>query len=87
MSYPYPQDRHRDRKEKGEQPYKDAKEAMSQKSAELQTEAEAFGEARLAGTEEERRVALETEMKERLEEVGRTLAAEEGAGEGRQEQG
>ena len=29
MSYPYPQDRHRDRKEKGEQPYKDAREAMS----------------------------------------------------------
>ena len=33
MSYPYPQDRHRDRKEKGEQPYKDAREAMSQNEA------------------------------------------------------
>ena len=33
MSYPYPQDRHLDRKEKGEQPYKDAREAMSQNEA------------------------------------------------------
>lgn len=35
MSYPYPQDRHRDRKEKGEQPYKDARESMAMAEAEL----------------------------------------------------
>lgn len=33
MSFPYPQDRHRDRKEKRDQPYKDAKEAMAQQEA------------------------------------------------------
>lgn len=38
MSYPYPQDRHRDRKEKGEQPYKDAKESMAQADIELENE-------------------------------------------------
>ena len=54
MSYPYPQDRHRDRKEKGEQPYKDAREAMSQTEADIQAEAEAFGEANPRQTDEER---------------------------------
>src|SRR3954447_1634190 len=39
MSYPYPQDRHRDCKEKGEQPYKDDNEAMSQTDAELRANA------------------------------------------------
>ena len=29
MSFPYPQDRHADRKTKGEQPYKDEKEALT----------------------------------------------------------
>jgi hypothetical protein len=46
MSYPYPQDRHRDRKEKGEQPYKDSREEMAQTDATMQAQAEAFGEAR-----------------------------------------
>jgi hypothetical protein len=40
VSYPYQQDRLRDRKEKGEHPYKDAKEAMTQLDARLQAEAE-----------------------------------------------
>jgi len=39
MSYPYPQDRHRDRKEKGDQPYKDATEIFSQNQAELERDA------------------------------------------------
>ncbi|MDQ4099438.1 MAG: hypothetical protein M3121_02940 [Chloroflexota bacterium] len=30
MSYPYPQDRHRDRQEKGKQPYEDARHALNQ---------------------------------------------------------
>lgn len=54
MSYPYPQDRHRDRREKGEQPYKDAKETMTESAAQQQAEAEAFGEAHAAESEEER---------------------------------
>ena len=31
MSYPYPQDRNRGRKEKGDQPYKDARQAMTRR--------------------------------------------------------
>jgi hypothetical protein len=44
MSYPYPQDRHRDRREKGEQPYKAAREALTEQDAQLQAQAEEFGE-------------------------------------------
>jgi hypothetical protein len=70
MSYPYPQDRHLDRKEKGEQPYKDAREAMSQNEASIQAEAEAFGEEHLRQTDEERMEQLEAEAQARLREVG-----------------
>ncbi len=70
MSYPYPQDRHRDRKEKGDQPYQDAKEALSQSSANLQAEAEAYGEERRNETEEERNERLTEEAEERLRRVG-----------------
>ena len=69
MSYPYPQDRHLDRKEKGEQPYKDAREAMSQNEASIQAEAEAFGEEHLQ-TDEERLEQLESEAPDLLREVG-----------------
>ncbi len=67
MSYPYPQDRHRDRKEKGEQPYADDKAAMSQQQAELQREAEAYGEEHQRQEAEELRNASADERKERLE--------------------
>ena len=70
MSYPYPQDRHRDRKEKGEQPYKDAREAMSQNEADIQAEAEAFGEENLRQTDEERMEQLESEAPDLLRRVG-----------------
>jgi hypothetical protein len=70
MSYPYPQDRHLDRKEKGEQPYKDAREAMSQNEANIQAEAEAFGEENLGQTDEERLEQLESEAPELLRKVG-----------------
>jgi hypothetical protein len=70
MSYPYPQDRHRDRKEKGEQPYKDAREAMSQNEVSIQAEEEAFGEEHLHQTEEERLEQLESEAPELLRKVG-----------------
>ena len=59
MSYPYPQDRHRNRKEKGDQPYKDAREAMSQNEAHIQAEAEAFGKEHLRQTDEEQMEQLE----------------------------
>ena len=70
MSYPYPQDRHLDRKEKGDQPYKDAREAMSQNEAHIQAEAEAFGEENLRPTDEERLEQLESEASELLRKVG-----------------
>ena len=70
MSYPYPQDRHLDRKEKGEQPYKDAREAMAQNDASIQAEAEAFGEENLRQTDEERIERLESEAPALLGKVG-----------------
>ena len=74
MSYPYPQDRHLDRKEKGEQPYKDAREAMAQNEADIQAEAEAFGEEHLRQTDEERMEQLESEAPALLEKVGASRA-------------
>ena len=70
MSYPYPQDRSRDKREKGSQPYQDAKEAMTQEDARLQAEAEAFGEAHPQETDEERRDRMADEARERLRQVG-----------------
>lgn len=78
VSYPYPQDRHRDRKEKGEQPYKDAKEAMARTDTDLQTRAEAYGEERNTESEEERAARFETEAEERLRRVGDEVAAARG---------
>jgi hypothetical protein len=46
MSFPYPQDRHRDRKEKGEHPYKDAKETLARERAEVENEAHEAAEER-----------------------------------------
>lgn len=73
MSYSYPQDRHRDRREKGEQPYKDAKEAMTQMDAQVQSEAEAFGEAQSNEGEEERTRRLEEEAEAELGAVNQQL--------------
>ena len=76
MSYPYPQDRHRDRQEKGTQPYQDNKEAMNQTRAEIQAGAEAYGEAHRDESDEGRRERLETEMQERFAEINREIASE-----------
>jgi hypothetical protein len=71
MSYPYPQDRHRDRKEKGEQPYKDSRQEMAETHATLQAEAEAFGEAerQVQESEAERQKQLEAEAPDLLRRV------------------
>jgi hypothetical protein len=74
MSYPYPQDRSRDRQEKGDQPYQDAREAMAQSEARLQGEAEAEGEARRDETEEERQARVAAELQDRLREVNDDVA-------------
>jgi hypothetical protein len=66
MSYPYPQDRHRDRKEKGEQPYKDNAEAYGQQQAELRRKASEEDPQR----EDDVPVTdLEREVEERLDDV------------------
>ena len=70
MSYPYPQDRNRDRKEKGEQPYTDARQAMTENDASIQAEAEAFGEADLPRTDAERVEHLESAAPSLLRKVG-----------------
>ena len=76
MSYPYPQDRHLDRKEKGDQPYQDAKEAMSQTQASIQGEAEAFGEAHRDETDQERKARLAADEQERLRRVNEGVVRE-----------
>ncbi len=73
MSYPYPQDRHRDRREKGDQPYKDAKEAFSEAEALRQAEAEAFGEMHAAENEEERAARQQREAEEAIANANESL--------------
>jgi hypothetical protein len=71
MSYPYPQDRNRARREKGEDPYREAKEAFAQERADLQEEAEAYGELNLRRQEEP-----ELDDEERLAEINREVREE-----------
>ena len=85
MSYPYPQDRHRDRKEKGDQPYQDAKEALSKQDARLQAEAETYGEAHRDESEEDRQARVLAEAQERLRQVGEERLDEAGAAPDRAE--
>ncbi len=79
MSYPYPQDRHADRKTKGEQPYKDEKEALTQQSSQLQAEAEAYGEARRDESDEDREQRVADEMRERFRQVADEVQRNENA--------
>jgi len=70
MSYPYPQDRHRDRKEKGDQPYKDAKESLAGSEAEIRAHAAwEDGESSLL-TEDERQELQEQQAGERFRKIG-----------------
>lgn len=72
MSYPYPQNRHLDRKEKGDQPYKDAKEALNENEAEIEQEA-----SMPHGEEANKSIAdKEHEAEERFEEIGADVAGE-----------
>jgi hypothetical protein len=75
MSYPYPQNRRRDQREKGEHPYKDAKEAMATTDAQLQADAEAHGETHRRTSEEERAARFEAEAEARLRHAGDEVAA------------
>jgi hypothetical protein len=82
MSYPYPQDRHRDRREKGEQPYKDAKETLAESEVQQQTEAEAFGEARAAENEEERARRQQEAAQEAIESANESIKRSSASGNG-----
>jgi hypothetical protein len=66
MSYPYPQDRHRDRKEKGEQPYKDARETLAENEAQLRNPTEDDWLPDEAEGEEARAERLRLEAQDRL---------------------
>jgi hypothetical protein len=70
MSYPYPQDRHRDRKEKGDQPYQDAKEAFAENEAEMRKQAPGGHETDAELTEEERTELQEQQASERFRTFG-----------------
>lgn len=70
MSFPYPQDRNRDRREKGEHAYKEARQTLTESEASVQAEAEAFGESRAHLTDEERQARLEEEAEESMRRVG-----------------
>jgi len=75
VSYPYPQDRHRDRKEKGEIEYREARQAMSGAEERQAAAAEYFGEQR---DQDEPTVAgIEENLEEAAREVHRSLAEEE----------
>jgi hypothetical protein len=74
---PYPHDRVRARTDIGEQPYKDARETMTEKDAKLQAEAEGFGEEHLKESEEERSERLSDEAAEQLRKVQDEIIAGE----------
>ncbi len=69
MSDFYPQDRHRDRKEEGEQPYKDARETLSENEAELRNRADEPWIAAEHEGDEARAERLKSEAEDRLKEV------------------
>jgi hypothetical protein len=73
MSYPYPQDRHRDRKEKGDQPYQDAKESLAESEADIRAHAPREEDETAMLTEEERQELQEQQASERFREIGEEL--------------
>lgn len=77
MSYPYPQDRHRDRKEKGEQPYKDAKERFSQQNAALRGDELEYAEGHQPQSDQDRIARLEADAAERLSATSEQLRREQ----------
>jgi hypothetical protein len=78
MSYPYPQDRHRDRKEKGDQPYEDAREAYAETEAQIEHSAPAGSDRGASRTDEDQAPDAE----ERFEQVGDEVAREREDGDG-----
>lgn len=71
MSYPYPQNRRREQREKGEQPYKDARQEMGETEAEIQEKANQEPDAAPDLPEEERTELQEDAAENRFEEIGK----------------
>jgi hypothetical protein len=71
MPYRTPDTVPNERVGQGEQPYKDNREAMAQKDAELQAEAEEYGEAHQRESAEDQRKRLEREAEKRFDEIQR----------------
>lgn len=76
MSYPYPQDRHLDRKEKGDEPYASSKETFAQARSRQETEAEAWGEANQRPAEDDE-ASLEENLRSAAQDVHRSLDQEQ----------
>jgi hypothetical protein len=72
MSYPYPQDRRREQREKGEQPYEDAREAFAENEAELRRQPGAHHEERARRSKEDQ----EHDAEERFEHIAEETASE-----------
>jgi hypothetical protein len=70
MSYPYPQDRSRDKREKGQQPYEDAVESYTENEARIERDAPNPHQRPPRRTDE----MQEQEAGERLREIGDDLA-------------
>lgn len=73
MSLPYPHDRARARQDDGQQPYKDAREAISEKESKLQAQARENGDGNVQESETERLAHMERDAVERLTKVGDEL--------------
>ena len=72
MSYPYPQDRARDKRTKGDEPYEDAREAFGENEAEIRRTAPQGREQRPERTDEEQAHDAE----ERFEKIGEDVGGE-----------
>ncbi len=72
MSFPYPQDRNRDRREKGEIEYVEARQAMAGAEEAQETAAEYAGEQR--ERDEPTVVGIEENLEEAAREIQRSLA-------------
>lgn len=78
MSYPYPQDRARDKRTKGEEPYEDAREAFGENEAEIERTAPLPDkQARQRSREEQ-----EQDAEQRFEQIGEDVTERHGDGEG-----
>jgi hypothetical protein len=71
MSLPIPNDRARVKQDSGVQPYKDAKETLAESDAQLQADAERFGEERLRESDAEREKRVKAEAEAILKESRR----------------